>query len=448
MTASETTREAAVRPAPSAVARKPRVGIIGAGPSGIAAAKAMLQAGLDDLVLFERNNQVGGNWIYSPQSSHSSVFETTHIISSKALSQYDDFPMPADYPDYPDHLQLKQYFQAYARHFDVERHIRFGVEVTKIARLADNRWRVTPDRGAAEDFDHLLIANGHHWKPRMPDYPGNFAGDILHSHDFKSAAPFAGKRVLVIGGGNSACDIAVETSRVSASTAISMRRGYWFLPKFLMGLPADVLHQKTMAKLPRALRGPMLKWTLRLTQGSNSLYGLEEPKHGPFQVHPTVNSELLYFIRHGKIQPRRDIARYDGHRVYFTDGSSGEFDVIIAATGFITSHPFLERSVADYGGTEVPLYLKVFHPTCENLYFIGLFQPLGCIWPLADYQGRLVAKAIQGGWQRPGDIAASIARELAHPDYPWIKTPRHAVEVDYHAYRKRLIGELAGRRAF
>ena len=97
----------------------PRLCVIGAGPSGIAAAKALLQAGFTDVTVFERNLEVGGNWIYKPEPSHSSVFETTHIISSKALSQYEDFPMPAGYPDYPGHAQLKDYFQSYARHFGV-----------------------------------------------------------------------------------------------------------------------------------------------------------------------------------------------------------------------------------------------------------------------------------------------------------------------------------------
>ena len=437
------TQETAHAPAPV----RPRVCVIGAGPSGVGAAKALRAAGLD-VVVYERNPEVGGNWIFKPGPSHSSVFETTHIISSKALSQYDDFPMPSDYPDYPGHAQLKAYFQSYAQHFGLLPHIRFGVEVQSAEPLSEGGWELTLQGGKSERFTHLCVASGHHWKPRMPSYPGHFDGELLHSHDFKSSAPFSGKRVLVVGGGNSACDIAVETSRVSKRACISMRRGYWFIPKFMLGMPTDVLYVKVMRKVPKFMRQWVLELTLRLLQGKNRNYGLMEPEHGPLEVHPTLNSELLYFIRHGEIFPKPDIQSWKGRTVTFRDGTEEEFDSIIAATGFETSYPYLPDAVGDYSGTEVPLYLKTFHPKFEDLFFIGLFQPLGCIWPAAEVQGRLVAKAIQGEWRRPVDINAAIRRELEHPDYAFTKAPRHAVEVDYHEFRKRLAYELAGRRAF
>lgn len=437
------TQETAHAAAPA----RPRVCVIGAGPSGVGAAKALRAAGLD-VVVYERNQEVGGNWIFKPGPSHSSVFETTHIISSKSLSQYDDFPMPSDYPDYPGHAQLKAYFQSYAQHFGLLPHIRFGVEVQSAEPLENGGWELTLHDGTSERFTHLCVASGHHWKPRMPNYPGHFDGALLHSHDFKSAAPFAGQRVLVIGGGNSACDIAVETSRVSKRTCISVRRGYWFIPKFMLGMPTDVLYVKVMRKVPKFLRQWVLELTLRLLQGKNREYGLPEPEHGPLEVHPTLSSELLYFIRHGEIFPKPDLQSWKGRTVTFRDGTEEEFDSIIAATGFETSYPYLPGAVGDYSGTEVPLYLKTFHPAFEDLFFIGLFQPLGCIWPAAEVQGRLVAKAIQGEWHRPTDIKSAIRRELEHPDYAFTKVPRHAVEVDYHEFRKRLGKELAGRRAF
>ena len=230
-----------------------RVCVIGAGPSGITAAKNLLQAGITNIVVYEKADQVGGNWIYSPRLSHSSVFETTHIISSKNMSQYLDYPMLDDYPDYPSHNQLLAYFQGYARHFGVEAYIQFNCEVKRAEKQPDDSWKITLADGTVEAFDHLLVCSGHHWDPRMPDYPGQFSGESLHSHDFKSAAPFKDKRVLVIGGGNSACDIAVETGRVSAFTAISMRRGYYIVPKFFMGKPTDVFFASS-AFWPRPLR--------------------------------------------------------------------------------------------------------------------------------------------------------------------------------------------------
>ena len=443
------------RPSPvaSGVSPEPatgrRVCVIGAGPSGITAAKNLLAAGFRNVVVYDRNSEVGGNWIYRPEQTHSSVFETTHIISSKRLSQYEDFPMPDSYPDYPGHAQLKEYFQSYARHFGVDRVLQSGTEVTHARRRPAGGWTVALADGRQEEFDALLVASGHHWDPRMPSYPGTFTGQLLHSHAYKTAEAFVGKRVLVIGGGNSACDIAVESSRRSARTDISMRRGYWFIPKFLMGLPTDVINERLMRKLPKAIRQQAGKLTVWLVQGRNSSYGLPEPQHGPLEAHPTINSELLYFIRHGRIHPRPDIARFEGATVHFVDGSSAEFDAVITATGYVTRFPFLDTAeVGDYSGREVRLYLKIFHPRFEDLFFIGLFQPQGCIWPLSDWQGKLVGRALVGAWSRPTDIDAAIGRELAHPDFAFTESIRHAVEVDYHEYRRRLLTEVEGGRAF
>lgn len=410
-----------------------RVCVIGAGPSGITAGKNLLQAGLRNVVIYEKGDQVGGNWVFSPRLSHSSVFETTHIISSKTLSQYTDYPMPADYPDYPSHKQLLDYFQGYARHFGVTDHIRFNTEVKNAERQTDGTWKLTLGDGTAETFDYLLVANGHHWNPRLPQYPGEFTGTFLHSHDYKTAAPFKDQRVLVIGGGNSACDIAVETSRVSTFTAVSMRRGYYISPKFALGKPADALNARVIW-LPDWARKPLLYLTLWLNVGDYTEYGLERPKHGILQQHLTMNSELLYFIRHGKVHPRRDIQRFEGKKVYFVDCKCEEYDVVIASTGFVITHPFFEKSFIDYSEGDVPLYLRVFHPDYQNLFFIGLVQPLGCIWPLADAQSKLVANTIIGNYHLPADMRERIAKDVAGISQQFIKSARHTIEVEFHKH--------------
>ncbi len=400
--------------------------VIGAGPSGITAAKNLLQEGLDDLVVFEKSGEVGGNWVFRPEPGHSSVYETTHIISSKSLSAYEDFPLPADYPDYPSHEQLRAYFQDYARHFGVLPHVRFHTEVLEARLAPDGAWqlRVRSPRGEeTERCDWLFVCNGHHWDPRMPEYPGEFQGELLHSHAYKRAAPFAGKRVLVIGGGNSAADIAVETSRVATRVCISMRRGYWIVPKFLFGLPSDVPYVK-LAWLPSWLRQKTMKLVLLVFQGRNARYGLQEPAGDPLEHHPTLNSELLYSIRHGRIQPRVGVARFDGPAVHFADGTSEDFDVVIAATGYRMTFPFFEPSFIDFrDATRIPLYRKMFHPEVPNLFFIGLFQPLGCIWPLADHQARLAARFMRGqvaaaGGHARGGRARARAPALPLPSEP------------------------------
>jgi cation diffusion facilitator CzcD-associated flavoprotein CzcO len=426
-----------------------RVGVIGAGPSGIAAARACLREG-HETVVYEKSGDIGGNWVFREEPGHSSVYETTHIISSKAFSQYEDFPMPDDYPDYPSHRQLAAYFQAYARTFGVERVVRFHTEVVHARHLPAGGWELrlrdprSPGEGErVERVDALLVANGHHWDPVVPEVPGRFAGTLLHSHAFKRAAPFAGQRVVVVGAGNSACDIAVETSRVSARTFVSIRRGQHIIPKFIFGVPNDVAYAKLLA-LPRALRQPLLEAAARVVQGRYAQYGLPEPEVGILEMHPTLNSELLYFIRHGEIHVRRGIERFDGDEVVFVDGVRERADTVIFATGYRISFPFFDPGPFDWAeALAVPLYRKMIHADYDDLYFIGLFQPLGCIWPLADHQGRLAARAIAGKWRRPRDLRARIAHEMANPHYRFQRERRHATEVDYHQFRRELLAELA-----
>lgn len=418
--------------------------MIGAGPSGITAAKNLLDQKLE-VVVYDYGKEVGGNWVFSDTPSHSSVFESTHIISSKSLSQYDDFPMPADYPDYPSHQQLAAYFQHYARHFKLYEHIQFGTLVEKCERTDDGKWKVSTRKDGearTETFDALAVCNGHHWKPRYPDYPGTFTGTMMHSHDVKRFQAFAGQRVLVIGGGNSACDVAVESCRVSNHTDISWRRGYWVVPKFIFGKPSDTIGG-LLHYLPSFIWRKVTGLMIKVIQGRNSSYGLPEPADDFGFHHPTLNSELFYFIRHGKINPRPDIERYEGRKVTFKDGTSGEYDTIVACTGYYIAHPFFDPAFIDYSQGDVPLYLRMLHPQLENLYFIGLFQPLGCIWPGAELQSKIMAHELAGKWKRPSDTAERAMHEVRHPDFNQVKTPRHTITVNYQAFRRRLLKELA-----
>ncbi|WP_299459292.1 NAD(P)-binding domain-containing protein [uncultured Microscilla sp.] len=419
-----------------------RICVIGAGPSGITALKNLLDEGLN-AVAYDRNQEVGGNWIFNENESHSSVFETTHIISSKTLSQYEDFTFDDFDPgvaDYPSHDELRRYFQAYAHHFGLYNHIEFDTMVKHCERIDNNTWQVTIEQQGqtrTEVFSDLVVCNGHHWQPRYPDYPGEFAGEFIHSHNYKKADPFRDKKVLVIGGGNSACDVAVETSRVSEHTSISWRRGYRIIPKFVMGVPTDVFGARTYW-LPTWLRTRLSDLMISLMIGANEKYGLPKPTTRFGATHPTVNSELLYKIRHGKVTPKGDIERLEGKTVYFKDGSFGEYDTIIACTGFVLVHPFFNKDFIDYSSGPVPLYLKMFHANYQNLYFIGMFQPLGCIWPGAELQSKLMARELAGKWQRPQNIAKLCEREVTHPHYRQIDTPRHTITVDYHRFVKSL----------
>ncbi|KTD63420.1 dimethylaniline monooxygenase [Legionella santicrucis] len=423
----------------------PRVCVIGAGPSGLAAIKNLQEQGVKNITVFEKCNQIGGNWIYDEENAHSSIYETTHIISSKRWSEFEDFPMPHHYPDYPSHRLVLDYFQSYADHFNLIKYIRFNTQVLNAVPINQNQWKVVFEnaQGTGEEyFDYLLVANGHHWDPVLPEYPGEFSGQILHSHQYKKASIFKGQRVLVVGGGNSACDIAVEIARVSPNTCISMRRGYHIFPKFVFGKPTDDAVAK-IRWMPSWLRQKILSFFARILQGRYAKYKLMKPDCGPLEIHPTINTELLYFIRHGEIFPRPGMTHFDGKRVYFTDGKFEEFDTIIFATGYKISFPFLDRVVADFSNsTKIPLYRKMMHPNFDTLYFIGLCQPQGCIWPLADYQSKIAARIIMGTLKRPENLHEKIELEMNKPHYRFKSHIRHALEVDYHKFRRELMDML------
>jgi cation diffusion facilitator CzcD-associated flavoprotein CzcO len=418
-----------------------RVCIIGAGPSGITAAKHLLQVEHTNFVIYEKKNQVGGIWVYSSDTSQPSIYESAHLITSKLMSQYPDYPMPDDYPDYPSHKLLLKYFQGYAEHFGVVPYIEFETCVASAIKQSDETWEITLDDGRIETFDYLIVANGHHWNPRLPDYDGDFTGEFIHSNVYRTPIPYRGKRVLVVGGGNSACDIAVDIGRHAEFTAISWRRGYYVVPKFMFGVPPDEFNAKTRW-IPTWIHKRLNFLTWYLLTGGNKKHGLPVPEHSLTESHPVINSNLLYHIRHGDIHPRPDIQHFEGQMVYFTDGRAEEYDTVIVSTGYQITFPFFEDSFIDYANSDVDLYLRIFHANHPSLMFMGLIQAQGCLWTLVDVQAQLVAKYIMGNYQVPDDMEAEIQKEVAHIKDSYSNTIRHSSEVNYHMYRKQLLNEM------
>src|SRR4051812_19181884 len=282
----------------------PRCAVIGAGSSGIAAVKALDEKGFD-VTAFEASDRIGGNWVFGNPNGMSSAYRGLHINTSRERMEFSDFPMPKSYPDYPHHTHIAAYFDAYADHFGIRDRIRFETLVRRAERVPDGGWALTLDDGSVERFDALLVANGHHWDARWPEpaFPGSdsFEGVQMHAHDYRTPEIFEGKRTVVLGIGNSATDIAVESSRTSDATFLAMRRGAWIVPKYIGGMPSDKQTTGLMARAPLAVQSAMLRLMLRLSVGKLEDYGLPKPDHQPLHAHPTVSGDLIGRLGHGDI---------------------------------------------------------------------------------------------------------------------------------------------------
>src|SRR5882762_5600919 len=278
--------------------RSTQMALIGAGPVGLGMAKALLEHKISYEEL-EADDDLGGNWYHG-------VYETVHIISSRKTTEYADYPMPDHYPDFPSRQQMLEYLRDYAEKFGLRKHIQLNTKVVMALPLADGKWELELATGEKRIYKGLIVCNGHHWDKRFPNYPGKFEGQWIHSKDYRSPAQLAGKRVLVIGGGNSACGIAAEAARVGKTSRLSVRRGYWFLPKTFFGIPSAEMMKPWFPVWAQRL---MIALLLRITVGKYSQYGFPEPDHKIFEAHPTINSELLYYVRHGRIQAPAPPAR-------------------------------------------------------------------------------------------------------------------------------------------
>lgn len=419
--------------------------IIGAGSSGIAAAKVFAERGVP-FDCFEVGSGIGGNWRYGNDNGMSSAYASLHINTSKTLMQYSDFPMPEAYPDYPDHRQIMEYFESYVDHFGVRDRITFETAVKHVQPLEGGGFDVTVEPGGTRRYGAVLVANGHHWSPRWPDYPGELSErvEVLHSHDYRTPHFLTDRRVLVVGIGNSAVDIACEVCRVASRTTLSTRRSAHVFPKYVLGRPTDQLVDPRMAKLPQRAQVSMVKALLWLTRGDQERYGVPEPDHAIDQAHPTISDELLHLVGHGRIVMKPNITELAGDRVRFTDGSEEPVDAVIYATGYDIRLPFLGPDVLDASENEVRLYRRVVHPGLDGLYFIGLVQPLGAIMPIAEKQAAWVADLVSGRGALPE--RSEMEREI--DDYQrelrarYVPSRRHTIQVDFFPYLEELETEI------
>jgi cation diffusion facilitator CzcD-associated flavoprotein CzcO len=429
--------------------------IIGAGPAGLAVARNLDKLGIP-FTGFEVGSTVGGLWnIDNPRST---MYRSAHLISSKRMTEFKEFPMDDRVADYPHHSEVYRYFKAFAERFGLNTKYEFETEVMAVAPLdgmPDKGWQVTTRSvknggGASRTrlFRGVVIANGSLSEPKRPQFAGTFNGRLMHAAEYKRADVFENRRVLIVGAGNSGCDIVVDAVHRARFVGLSVRRGYHFVPKYIFGRPADAVGGRI--KLPFPLKQRIDTILLRCFTGDPRRFGFPRPDHALYESHPIVNSLVLHHIGHGDITLFKDVAHLDGDAVVFRDGRRRDFDLVLTATGYNLHYPFIDRRHLNWQGAAPHLYLNAFHPEYDNLFLAGLVEAAGLGWEGRNEQAELIARFIQGiERQHP---AAIVFRELKRGPFPdmrggvgYLRLDRMAYYVHKDTYRaavRRHIREL------
>ncbi len=418
-----------------------RVAVIGAGAAGLCAARHLLARGVE-VVVYEVGSQVGGLWVYDNDSGLSPAYASLHLNSEARVTAYQDFPFPEGGPLYPDHRQVHRYLASYADTFGVTPHIRFRSRVSDVSPLAAGRWRVTLADGTSSDFDAVVVGTGHQGLPAHPDWRADFQGDYLHAHSYRVPEPFRGKRVLVVGVGNSAVDIAADICVVTQSTIISARSPVLMMPRMLFGVPTSrVLARLEKPWMPWALRRTIRETLTRIVHGRMEQWGFTTPKS---RTHPTSHPSLMSHFVWDRIKAKPGIDSVQGQEVRFVDGTRETFDTVIAATGYHVDLPFLAPALRPLDGHRLDLFLRVIHPKCPGLYFVGMFNVAGGgNIRMMDDQAQWVTELVTGAVAPPDEatVRAAMAEEQAFLRKHYPAAPRYALELDPVFYRGQLARE-------
>lgn len=426
----------------------PKVCIIGAGCSGFTTAKRLKDYGIP-FEIIEASDDIGGNWYFGNPNGMSACYQSLHIDTSKWRLAFEDFPVPDDWPDYPSHAQLLEYFHNYVEHFGLRQHIRFNTRVEQAERRHEGGWDITLSGGKMRSYDALAVANGHHWAARIPEYPGTFSGEQIHSHGYMTPTDpidCMGKRVLVVGMGNSSMDISSELSQrtVASKLFVSARRGVWVFPKYIGGKPSD--KNPAPAWMPRWMRQKIGEKIMKRLLGNMSDYGLPEPDHGMWENHATVSGEFLVRAGSGDLTMKPGIERLDGDGVIFTDGSREQVDVIIWATGYDISFPFFSDPSfqADDANRPPPLFKRIMKPDVPDLFYMGLAQPLPTLVNFAEQQSKLVGAYLAGEYAppSPNEMYTIIAKDENYNTGQYYESRRHTIQLEFDSYVRDLEKEL------
>jgi cation diffusion facilitator CzcD-associated flavoprotein CzcO len=416
----------------------PPVCIIGAGISGLAAAKQLSDRGID-FEWFEMGSSYGGNWRYDNDSDRSAAYASLRIDTSKERFAFSDLPMPKSWPAYLHHTQVLEYLEKYVETFALEGRANFRHQVIRVEPAGDE-WNVTIrnlDDGVetTDRYRAVIVANGHHWSPNIPETEGPFQGQIMHAQQYRTPEPFIGKDVVVVGVGNTGVDIASELSWHAESVTLSARTGAHVLPRYVLGRPLDNWSTRGSSKMPLSVQRAAYASLIFMARGRQESYGFPVPDGPLLSQHPTVNEDILRLVKDGQVDVKRGISRTTESEVVFADGTVKPADTIIYATGYRISFPFLSDEVLAVDENRVELFKRVVSPAIDGLYFVGLIQPVGALPPLAEQQARWVAQLIDGApLPTVAAMQAEIQRDQAALKEQYQDRPRHTIQVDYWPY--------------
>jgi dimethylaniline monooxygenase (N-oxide forming) len=436
-----------------------RICVIGAGSSGIAACKALMDERLD-FDCFELSDRVGGNWVFKNSNGISSIYRSLHMNTSRTKMEFADFPMPADYPEYPFHEQIAAYCDAYVDHFKFRDRIHFGCGIRAAKRRKDGTWEIELTTGEIRTYGYLVVASGRHWHPRWPSprYQGSFDGIEMHAHSYIDPTDphsLQNKSILVVGFGNTALDIACELGRKEQNQIVylSMRRGYWVVPRFFgKGRTADynIQHPSKPVSLfkhlwPAALSARQRRKDIIETLGRPEDFGLPPPEKELDFSRAATSQELYNRIGSGDIAIKPDIARLEGRNVRFTDGTTAQVDAIIYATGYEVVFPFFEKGFMPEAESDLIFWKRIVDPRYDNLFFVGIVQPQCAVIPVAEQQGKFVSSLISGRYRLPDKEA--IARDCARIPRPArpaeVVTGPYTMQVKCSDYVREITSEIA-----
>ena len=433
------------------------VGIIGAGAAGLCGAKHMLEAGFD-VTVYEIGSRIGGMWVYGNDNGRSSAYKTLHINTARELTNFSDFSFEAGVPPFPSHWDMAKYLKDYSDHFGVTPRIRFNAKVARVAPApgysqARPRWQVETADGAVAEYDIVIAASGHLTTPlEVPAFRDGFKGEYLHSHYYKEPTRYVGKKVCVVGVGNSALDIASDLALIAERVVLVARSNALIIPKLMFGRPFwDTVRPFYKPWVPAWLRTRVVRSLVYVVQGDMAALGFPPAAK---KVHATSNANIVNHIKYQRIAVRQGIGQIDGQRIAFNDGTTETFDTLIAATGYVIDIDYMDRRVIEPAGNALDLYMRIVPPDWPGLYFLAFFNSDSALNWICEGQVRWIREFETGHAALPAiaDMRAEIAERRAWVATHFKDTPRHAIEVEhlpYFADLKRTMREAqkrAGRR--